>query len=63
MTAPARTRPARPSRSRSRTARTHGTASVNLDGTIDYVPAADYFGADELTYQICDDGTTDGADD
>ena len=42
---------------------THGTASVNPDGTIDYVPDADFFGADQLTYEICDDGTTDGADD
>ncbi len=38
----------------------NGTASVNSDGTIDYVPAADFFGADQLTYQICDNGTTNG---
>ena len=37
---------------------THGTASVNVDGTIKYTPAADYNGPDTLTYQVCDNGTT-----
>ncbi len=36
----------------------HGTAEVNGNGTIKYTPAPDSFGADELTYRICDDGVT-----
>jgi len=35
----------------------HGTASINPDGTINYVPATNYFGYDSLQYVICDDGT------
>ena len=41
----------------------HGSASVNLDGTIKYTPAADFNGADSLIYQVCDNGTTDGVAD
>jgi uncharacterized repeat protein (TIGR01451 family) len=32
----------------------HGTATNNGDGTIDYTPAPDYAGPDSITYQICD---------
>jgi large repetitive protein len=41
----------------------HGTATIALDGlSIDYVPAADYFGADSIEYVITDvDGDTDSA--
>ena len=45
------------------TAPSHGSASVNLDGTIKYTPAADFNGADSLIYQVCDNGTTDGVAD
>ncbi len=30
----------------------HGTAVLNLDGTIKYTPTADYFGPDQFTYTI-----------
>jgi gliding motility-associated-like protein len=33
-----------------------GTASVNLNGTIEYCPTADFHGQDTFTYCICDDG-------
>ncbi len=32
----------------------HGTVTVNPDGTITYTPAANYHGADSVTYQVCD---------
>jgi gliding motility-associated-like protein len=32
----------------------HGTAIVNIDNTITYTPAADYYGNDTITYQVCD---------
>jgi gliding motility-associated-like protein len=32
----------------------HGTAAVNGDNTITYIPNANYFGADTITYQVCD---------
>ena len=38
------------------TSPTNGTASVNPDGTIDYVPGPDFVGTDVFTYTICDDG-------
>ena len=33
---------------------TFGTATSNGDGTFNYAPNADYFGADSFTYTICD---------
>ncbi len=41
----------------------HGTATVNsLTGVIQYSPVANYFGADEFEYKICDlDGYCDNA--
>ena len=33
---------------------TNGNASSNGDGTFDYTPNANYFGADSFTYSICD---------
>jgi Bacterial Ig domain/Cadherin domain len=33
---------------------THGTATVNLDGTINYTPTAGYSGPDTLIYTVCD---------
>lgn len=36
----------------------HGTATVNANGTITFVPAAHYFGADEFTYRVSDGGLT-----
>lgn len=36
---------------------THGTAIVNLNGTVSYTPAAGFTGVDQLTYRICDAGT------
>ena len=32
----------------------HGTAAVNADGTITYVPAAGFSGTDSYTYRVCD---------
>ncbi|HXH20108.1 MAG TPA: gliding motility-associated C-terminal domain-containing protein, partial [Chitinophagales bacterium] len=34
----------------------HGTATVNSDGTITYTPHPEYVGEDAFTYVICDDG-------
>jgi len=34
----------------------NGTALINQDGTIEYVPAEDFIGTDSLQYVICDDG-------
>ena len=34
----------------------NGTASVNPDGTIDYLPGPDFVGTDVFTYTVCDDG-------
>ncbi len=33
---------------------TAGTATVNGDGTVTYTPAADWFGTDVFTYEVCD---------
>ncbi|MFT3705609.1 MAG: Ig-like domain-containing protein [Agriterribacter sp.] len=33
---------------------THGTVTMNADGTYTYVPATDFYGADSFTYQLCD---------
>ncbi len=40
-----------------------GTAIVNGNGTITYTPAETTAGNLSLVYQVCDDGTTDGAPD
>ncbi|MEZ0538337.1 Ig-like domain-containing protein [Fibrella arboris] len=37
---------------------THGTALVNPDGTVSYTPTAGYTGTDQLTYSVCDGGTS-----
>jgi len=34
----------------------NGTATVNPDGSIDYIPNMDFNGTDSLTYVVCDDG-------
>ena len=34
-----------------------GTVVDNGDGTIDYTPAADFSGEDEVIYEVCDDGS------
>ena len=36
---------------------THGTAVVNLDGTITYSPTPGFVGMDTLTYKVCDTGS------
>jgi VCBS repeat-containing protein len=41
----------------------HGTATVNNDGTISYTPNENYTGPDSFEYKVCDDGTTAGAPD
>ncbi|GAB4147091.1 MAG: hypothetical protein OHK0017_08390 [Patescibacteria group bacterium] len=33
---------------------THGTATINQDGTIHYVPDSNYYGADSFTYTVSD---------
>jgi uncharacterized repeat protein (TIGR01451 family) len=40
-----------------------GTAFLNGDGGITYVPAGYFNGTDSFTYTICDNGTTDGVAD
>ena len=44
------------------TADTHGTVSLS-SGTITYSPDANYNGPASFTYQVCDNGTTNGAPD
>ncbi len=39
---------------------THGTVTLNTDGSVGYVPASDYVGSASFTYTVTDDGTTDG---
>jgi CshA-type fibril repeat protein len=34
-----------------------GSSFVNPDGTITYIPNNDYFGSDQFTYTICDNGS------
>jgi gliding motility-associated-like protein len=34
----------------------HGTVTVNVNGTITYTPAANYYGPDQFSYVICDNG-------
>ena len=46
----------------SATADTHGTVSLS-SGTVSYSPAPNYNGAASFTYQVCDNGTTNGAAD
>ena len=36
---------------------THGTTTVNPDGTVLYVPTTDYAGPDSYTYKVCDTST------
>lgn len=36
------------------TGTTHGTVTVSPTGNITYTPAANYFGADQFTYRLCD---------
>ena len=35
----------------------HGTLTINANGTYTYIPAANYNGNDSFTYQVCDNGT------
>jgi len=35
----------------------NGTLTINTDGTFDYSPNADFYGTDQFTYQVCDNGT------
>ncbi|MBX2910233.1 MAG: tandem-95 repeat protein [Chitinophagales bacterium] len=35
----------------------HGTAFVNVDGTINYTPNTNFVGTDTLRYRICDNGS------
>src|ERR1051325_9644669 len=46
----------------SSTADTHGSVSLD-NGTITYTPAANYNGPASFTYQVCDNGTTNGSSD
>src|SRR3989442_15264571 len=46
----------------SATANTHGTVSLS-SGTVSYSPASNYNGAASFEYQVCDNGTTNGAPD
>src|SRR6185369_6539295 len=42
------------------TADTHGSVELN-SGIVTYTPAANYNGPASFTYQVCDDGLTNGA--
>lgn len=42
---------------------TRGTVTLNNDGTITYVPQADFIGIDSFGYRIRDNGTTNGSAD
>src|SRR5207253_930078 len=44
------------------TANTHGTVSLS-SGMVSYVPEANYNGTASFDYQVCDNGTTNGAAD
>lgn len=46
----------------SSTADTHGSVSLD-NGTITYTPAANYNGPASFSYQVCDNGTTNGSSD
>ncbi len=35
----------------------NGTLILNPDGTFDYTPNPDFYGADSFTYEVCDDAT------
>jgi hypothetical protein len=35
----------------------HGTLTLNPDGSFNYVPDLNYFGPDQFIYVVCDDGT------
>ncbi|WP_143751811.1 Ig-like domain-containing protein, partial [Maribacter sp. 4U21] len=37
----------------------NGTVVINPDGTVTYIPNADFNGTDSFTYQVCDNGTPD----
>ncbi|RQO29632.1 hypothetical protein DBR32_15635, partial [Taibaiella sp. KBW10] len=36
---------------------THGTVTINANGTYDYTPASNFVGKDSFDYRICDNGT------
>ncbi len=44
------------------TANTHGTVTLS-SGTVTYSPAANYSGPASFSYQVCDNGTTNGSPD
>ena len=46
----------------SATANTHGSVALD-NGIVTYTPTADYNGPASFTYQVCDNGTTNGATD
>ncbi|MBO0798812.1 MAG: DNA/RNA non-specific endonuclease, partial [Blastocatellia bacterium] len=46
----------------SATANTHGTVTLS-GGTVIYTPDSNYFGTASFTYQVCDDGASNGAPD
>ena len=41
---------------------THGTATVNADGTITYTPTAGFTGTDSFQYSVCDNGVPSRCD-
>ncbi|RFM31359.1 Ig-like domain-containing protein, partial [Chitinophaga silvisoli] len=36
---------------------THGTLTLNANGSFSYIPAPDYNGIDKFSYRVCDNGT------
>jgi len=40
----------------------NGMVLLNLDGTYTYTPNPDYFGGDQFTYTVCDNGTPSACD-
>lgn len=35
----------------------NGTLNLNTNGSFTYIPTPNYFGSDQFTYEVCDDGT------
>ncbi len=40
----------------------NGVLNIQANGEIDYTPDTDYFGLDEFSYEVCDDGTPAACD-
>jgi hypothetical protein len=41
---------------------THGTLTINTNGTFSYIPNSGYYGTDQFSYQVCDNGVPSKCD-